>query len=353
MFQFEASSGGQQTAELYGTLPHRKKARSTANTPLRPQQPSRFNRSVGSNSDSSRASIRRAEGFSRLLEFTRQQVEIETTNSSEFDVTQSLPVVNSSLLNSIDEREGDNMNEDKGSSMDEFVAKDGELTLDSVGSENNIKQATHIIESNDNSDLVGKNFVRSSDQVAEDNKELCKENIRDVVDEQTPEEMVEDATTKEPNIEVQTDTPHLFEPALQSLDAMELESQKATFTDTVHPDTLTPALEQHLDANTTESGHGETEMETSKGDWSSPLHDSITDTRGTSTASEDSLSGQVTPVPSPAVTQELERREERGFFGGWIVGGVRAWLPSRAGLLAVGVAVAATIVWYSISGHFK
>ena len=81
LFQFSASpKRSKHTADVYGTLPHKKKASSPG------QDPTFSPRSTNS---PRRSFTRRGEGFSRLLEFTRQQAVIEP---SDIEVTQSLPV---------------------------------------------------------------------------------------------------------------------------------------------------------------------------------------------------------------------------------------------------------------------
>lgn len=87
MFRFEASPTHQlqRGADIYGTLPHKKKSKSAHVTPAsKPIIPPK-------NSNQSLGNFRRAEGFSRLLEFTRQQ-QVEMDAAASFDVTQSLPV---------------------------------------------------------------------------------------------------------------------------------------------------------------------------------------------------------------------------------------------------------------------
>lgn len=103
VFQFEASPNRNRDIEIYGTLPHRKKSRSAHGTPLKAGNnlPKPANTSL---QDPARSSARRAEGFSRLLEFTRQQQEeLETCQLSTFEVTQSLPVCPGRVLQDIEE----------------------------------------------------------------------------------------------------------------------------------------------------------------------------------------------------------------------------------------------------------
>lgn len=103
MFHFEASPGNTRDVEIYGTLPHRKKPGSTNPAPLKASASHKpANQSVH---DPTRLS--RAQGFSRLLEFTRQQcqVEMETHQMAVFDVTQSLPVFNKLELCDIEEHD--------------------------------------------------------------------------------------------------------------------------------------------------------------------------------------------------------------------------------------------------------
>ena len=108
MFQFEgslSSSSSNKSIQLYGTLPHRRKNKSTVESPLKspPLSARTAKKSVGSlKQDNSRSAVRRAEGFSRLLEFTRQQVKLESSTSADFDVTQSLPVCPNNQLPVLD-----------------------------------------------------------------------------------------------------------------------------------------------------------------------------------------------------------------------------------------------------------
>jgi hypothetical protein len=104
MFLFEASPSNKRDIEIYGTLPHKKKTRSAGAMALKSgESPVRSaNQSL---QDPVRQSVRRAEGFSRLLEFTRQQQ--ETCQVAAFDVTQSVPVYANAGLCSIEETKDD------------------------------------------------------------------------------------------------------------------------------------------------------------------------------------------------------------------------------------------------------
>lgn len=97
--------------EIYATLPHKKKARSANVTPLKSGN-SPMKSTSQSFLDPVRSSVRRAEGFSRLLEFTRhQQEEMESCQLVGFDVTQSMPVYTNMELCNIDESESENQGE--------------------------------------------------------------------------------------------------------------------------------------------------------------------------------------------------------------------------------------------------
>ena len=97
VFKFKAAQH-KQTVDLYGTLPHKKKATPATKDQRASNSPQRKISSGG----------RRADGFSRLLEFTRQQVVQEPVDSLGIDVCQSLPVLaQHSLLDDI--KEDDNM----------------------------------------------------------------------------------------------------------------------------------------------------------------------------------------------------------------------------------------------------
>ena len=107
MFHFEASPGLSRNVEIYGTLPRKKKGRSVNATPVKPGVSPQKSASQ-SFQDPVRSSVRRAEGFSRLLEFTRQQQEeMEACRLPTFDVTQSMPVCANTALCDIEENEGE------------------------------------------------------------------------------------------------------------------------------------------------------------------------------------------------------------------------------------------------------
>ncbi len=108
-FNFQGSPDKERAIGIYGTLPNKKKKRkqSPANNPL--LSPTSTQPISG---ELSRTSLRRIEGFSRLLEFTRMQVAMDESsddqsNSSlgwnEMDVSQSLPVVSKFSLENIKE----------------------------------------------------------------------------------------------------------------------------------------------------------------------------------------------------------------------------------------------------------
>lgn len=122
VFHFEASPSRNHDIEIYGTLPHRKKSRSTGTTPLKGDSnlPKPANQSF---QDSTRPSVRRAEGFSRLLAFTRQQQEeMESCQLAGFDVTQSLPVYTNPELDDVQESEADS--EDQNSASEQLEIDD-------------------------------------------------------------------------------------------------------------------------------------------------------------------------------------------------------------------------------------
>ena len=459
LFQFEGSANhDQHVAELYGTLPH-KKAKSTANTPQqRPQQTSKFNRSFGSNTDTSRASMRRAEGFSRLLEFTRQQqVEMESNNSSkEFDMTQSLPISTSSLLSSIRESEGDMVNGDEDSvSMDELSeepsedkqSRSEEELKSQSESEGDIRLAANVdvsvpavlgdkaTTSTEYGGRLGDNDVEESHEVTQhevvlsekaetvDSKDIAEQSDvatgisdepkeravtedieREVASVEELDEQVEDIVTKTTvdmdvkesprnkaatvcneasstlaGYEVKGEVaPSIFRdegmtPSLASdevkgedtpsLVSDEVKGQVAPLpaSDEVKAD-LTPSLirsdvteQETQQPDTVEVNLIDTEPEKTQTVSFTTDQDKVeTETtenhKSYQPPDNDTASHQTVRLSPP---QEIERREEEGLLVGF-VRQVRAWMPGRAGLVALGVAVAASLVmWYGVSGHYK
>ena len=106
-FQFKGSATNDRAIDIYGTLPNKKKKfKASSTSPL--LSPSSDNQPSFVRGELSRSSIRRMDGFSRLLEFTRRQVEEDedyqsatSSSLSELDVSQSLPVVSNFSLDDI------------------------------------------------------------------------------------------------------------------------------------------------------------------------------------------------------------------------------------------------------------
>lgn len=111
----KGSASKNRPIDIYGTLPHKKKqaktsSSSSSSSPL--VSPSTEQQSPFKTGELSRSSIRRMEGFSRLLEFTRQQVSLDSDSDNEdisssalgeLDVSQSLPVLSKFMLDDIAE----------------------------------------------------------------------------------------------------------------------------------------------------------------------------------------------------------------------------------------------------------
>lgn len=381
VFQFEASSHHtQHTAELYGTLPHKKKARSSANTPLKPQPLSRFNRSFGTNSDASRGSIRRAEGFSRLLAFTREQVEIETAGTNEFDVTQSLPVVGSSLLSSIDEGESDIVNVN-GTSQGPVVIGDGELAEMAVsdGVELDIGNSLVPARLEDKNDFAPDTNVGGL-ALVEDTQEsvngLSETEEKEVTDEVISTQNIVDVKQEQTQVITDDDNSVQTNEIAESIQ----ETQESVLKDTEHvtqatgvseelstfeqtnaapegQDALLPTADsvEHDSKDTLEhtastepcSKANQDEKPVPTEPCSKASQDEKPETDKQASSLVDNVLDISPTTPSQAVVASEGPGDARAIiFGGWIMRRLWAWVPSRAGLVAVGVVVAASVVMW-------
>ncbi len=333
VFQFEGSLSSNKSVELYGTLPHRRKVKSTNNAP--PKSPGLAPKlSVGSMQDSSRSAVKRAEGFSRLLEFTRQQVELETsTSSADFEVTQSLPVY------------ANNMLPVSGGGVEDMIAEDGdrefEKALSSSGTESsdmNIAHAillehenepiqkqlasTNLLETTPQTDIMTAAKDATIDSQPEGGAEA---NVSPVAVENKMDEQ-EDATRED-------GTAGTKEEILEAVEDSKMEEQE-------------DVRREEIVAGTKE------EMpETIEAVEPSPVSD---DTTELMTVKNQALLPNQTQVPASRPQVPASRQSGGGLYDtlGYCRRLLGSYFGSKAVLIPLVVGVTAVVVFYSIGGYF-
>lgn len=329
VFQFEAS---QHNIELYGTLPHKKKSKSTTTTPLKGQQTSRFaNQSFGGVQDTSLSSMRRAEGFSRLLEFTRQQVAIE------FDVTQSLPVMDRCLLSTNEEMEvcdiGTGIEDIEKMAMSDF----------GTGNEESIDQDYEL---QYEEEKPAPYSDKTQSQIVE-----TTTSARDAIEEHSTEGLTERPSTEGViEADVNSDNSYSLTPLVDTPDSIEQESEEPSDHLEEEYDVSVPSAPG---ISATANSHGEyrEQVKWDKSYSHSQLTGVSADTRETDEPLH-SVQDQTSANNSQTRTQDLVRSGS-GLLSRWWLGRFSNFMPSKTSLVAVGVAVAASVMFIFISGYFK